>query len=593
MKQRIAINKPPAKSTTTVTSRSVYQPAFPAALQRQPDRARDWATQLRLAARFGHNLARFDVSPGGGRPLPEPLRQEMEGAYGQDFSTVQVHEGTLASRFGAKAITQGTNIHFAPDAYRPDRQQGRQLVAHELAHVVQQRLGRVPLANGKTRVDPSPALETEAQRAGTHIAQNRGLPPGLKAAYHGTPSSATPATVAPIQRATFAEEDSSGEYGKRKYKRLKGDKELLGGVGPEDLKMQTLNHFALDVHQKVPTERKKNGGSKTRNVKKDGPHIAASVHNKTLYVAINTKHHINGVGLADDREMADATKQTLDDWEKDLPRDPSLDGPLAQARRWLVEAGKKEIVAMGKPDPGTSGNIHGEMRILHHLLEKNKLKSRTDPTGNLKKVLRIGGTKPDCKDCHEAEHGKFQDAGDAGSAKIDDDPITGLNSYDMRLNDLGYLTLTPGTHGESFNKWRHPESSSVMATRGKLDSGAIGAKPKGENESLEANTTNNERIRRNLTDEKHKRMYDIIAIQSAFRQHQLRNKQKNTAAMTIQSAFRQHQLRNKQNTAATTIQSAFRKNRARETLTKLKGERDQKIAAQEQAEEQGAAATTI
>lgn len=82
---------------------------------------------------------------GAGHLLDEPTRLDMETRFGQDFSQVRVHsEGgaALTARdAGAHAYTSGQHIAFAPGRYDPASAGGRGLLAHELAHVVQQRLG--------------------------------------------------------------------------------------------------------------------------------------------------------------------------------------------------------------------------------------------------------------------------------------------------------------------------------------------------------------------------------------------------------------------------------------------------------------------
>lgn len=76
-----------------------------------------------------------------GSPLPAPLRHEFEVLHGVDFSNVRVHQNMGAVNTGALAYTQGNNIHFMPGRYDPNSQAGRELIGHELTHVVQQRGG--------------------------------------------------------------------------------------------------------------------------------------------------------------------------------------------------------------------------------------------------------------------------------------------------------------------------------------------------------------------------------------------------------------------------------------------------------------------
>jgi hypothetical protein len=89
-----------------------------------------------------------------GEPLEVGLRTAMEGAFSADLADVRIHRGsTAAPELGASAFTLGTDIHFAPGEFRPASSAGRHLLAHELAHVVQQ-AGTGPTAQA-SRIRPS------------------------------------------------------------------------------------------------------------------------------------------------------------------------------------------------------------------------------------------------------------------------------------------------------------------------------------------------------------------------------------------------------------------------------------------------------
>jgi hypothetical protein len=120
---------------------------------------------------FAVEVGQLGLISGGGRPLPEAVRGKMEAALGADFSAVRVHVGPQAERIGAIAFTLGSDIYFAPGRYQPDTVPGQQLLGHELAHVVQQRAGRVrnPLGSGLAIVQDH-ALEAEADRLGQRAA---------------------------------------------------------------------------------------------------------------------------------------------------------------------------------------------------------------------------------------------------------------------------------------------------------------------------------------------------------------------------------------------------------------------------------------
>lgn len=100
-----------------------------------------------------------------GVPLPIGLRHELEAIFKTDFSSVRIHIGSQPRGIGALALTSGENICFAPGQYRPAGAEGRWLLAHELAHVVQQRNKRVrnPFTSSAAVVQ-DPVLEIEADR---------------------------------------------------------------------------------------------------------------------------------------------------------------------------------------------------------------------------------------------------------------------------------------------------------------------------------------------------------------------------------------------------------------------------------------------
>ncbi len=91
----------------------------------------------------GDVLSKLDG--GGGRSLDGRTRAEMESKMGADFSRVKVHTGShahaLSEGLGARAFTHGRDIYFARGEFDPSSRRGKELLAHELAHTLQQRGG--------------------------------------------------------------------------------------------------------------------------------------------------------------------------------------------------------------------------------------------------------------------------------------------------------------------------------------------------------------------------------------------------------------------------------------------------------------------
>jgi Domain of unknown function (DUF4157) len=94
-----------------------------------------------------------EVLASPGQPLHAATRTALEGQFGHDFARVQIHADERAAAAAdvlrAHAFTVGEHVAFAEGRYAPSTQAGRQLLAHELAHVVQQAPGRAaPHASG-------------------------------------------------------------------------------------------------------------------------------------------------------------------------------------------------------------------------------------------------------------------------------------------------------------------------------------------------------------------------------------------------------------------------------------------------------------
>lgn len=79
---------------------------------------------------------------GRGRPLPPSMRSTFEQRLGVDLGPVRIHDGPSAAAaaraLDARAFTVGRHIAFQADAFDPHTRPGRKLLAHELAHTVQQ-----------------------------------------------------------------------------------------------------------------------------------------------------------------------------------------------------------------------------------------------------------------------------------------------------------------------------------------------------------------------------------------------------------------------------------------------------------------------
>ncbi|MBC8724317.1 DUF4157 domain-containing protein [Paraburkholderia sp. 31.1] len=107
----------------------------------------------------------IDSSRGGGSGMDHSTRTRMETAFGVDFSGVRIHHDAnsneLSQSLSARAFATGRDVYFRQGEYNPGTSGGRELLAHELTHVVQQTGG---IQRKLTVSQPSDPHEVEADQ---------------------------------------------------------------------------------------------------------------------------------------------------------------------------------------------------------------------------------------------------------------------------------------------------------------------------------------------------------------------------------------------------------------------------------------------
>ena len=120
----------------------------------------------------------------GGRPLPVSTRSRLEASFGQPLDGVRIHDDAraaeLSAAHNADAFTLGDHVAFAAGRFAPGTPSGDHLLAHEIAHVVQQRGGGGGQVDGGATVSrPHEAVEVEAEAAAHRF--SRGEAAGVSA----------------------------------------------------------------------------------------------------------------------------------------------------------------------------------------------------------------------------------------------------------------------------------------------------------------------------------------------------------------------------------------------------------------------------
>ncbi len=115
--------------------------------------------------------AAIAASRGGGRRLDGGIATQLEGALGDSMQDVRVHTDpqaqALTRAVSARAFTVGNDIFFSPGEYNPSSAAGAELIAHEAAHVVQQR--GAAQSGPLTVSQPGDAMEREAEAVARDI----------------------------------------------------------------------------------------------------------------------------------------------------------------------------------------------------------------------------------------------------------------------------------------------------------------------------------------------------------------------------------------------------------------------------------------
>ncbi len=124
--------------------------------------------------------AGIEQARGSGQSLDLTAQRQMESAFGTDFGSVRVHTDSGANALNhalnARAFTTGQDIFFRQGEYNPASSSGKELLAHELTHVVQQAGGiQAKLAIGQ----PNDPYEQEADQVAAIVTQRLARHPAI------------------------------------------------------------------------------------------------------------------------------------------------------------------------------------------------------------------------------------------------------------------------------------------------------------------------------------------------------------------------------------------------------------------------------
>jgi uncharacterized protein DUF4157 len=146
-----------------------------------------------------------------GEPLDQNTRGFMEPRFGHDFSKVRVHRDEKAAAsahsLSALAYTVGNDVVFGSGQYSPDTSEGRKVLAHELAHTIQQGSTVQRLPEKFEPTSPNDSAEREADAAADFVVEGRAFSgsDGHDAQLGKEGPTANPEETSPAEEAAPAE----------------------------------------------------------------------------------------------------------------------------------------------------------------------------------------------------------------------------------------------------------------------------------------------------------------------------------------------------------------------------------------------------
>ena len=181
--ERPLLSPPPAAPADEAPPLPISSPFAPLAVNSPPP----------VTRALGH------ASRSSGASLPLPVRAALERLLNTSFAEVEVHTDESAAAatasVGAAAMTIGHRVFFAPGRFRPEEAEGSALLAHELTHVVQQRVAPMQMALKSLAPAFASPAEAEAERTETQILDlhRGGAFPAQPLTLARTPAASTPA----------------------------------------------------------------------------------------------------------------------------------------------------------------------------------------------------------------------------------------------------------------------------------------------------------------------------------------------------------------------------------------------------------------
>jgi hypothetical protein len=196
-----------------------------------------------------------DVLQSPGQPLDAATRAYMEPRFDHDFSRVRVHaDGAAAASarsVDALAYTSGSNVVFGEGQFAPESTCGRRLLAHELAHVIQQ--SDAGASHQPDRVGaPDDPLERQAEHAAARVSAGMARSIALDRRAPGIQRQAVPTGITLKEAKPFGHGDLKSDEVKKKFRTYVGSTTLMQVSPAGDYKGHCVKEYLTEVANTCP-----------------------------------------------------------------------------------------------------------------------------------------------------------------------------------------------------------------------------------------------------------------------------------------------------------------------------------------------------
>ncbi len=365
----------------------------------------------------------IQTARGGGFALDKSISARMAPALGANLSRVRVHSDRhadmLSRSLNATAFTLGSDMFFSDGAYQPGSSQGRQLIAHELTHVVQQGGATGNKVRPKLAVGPT---DDRYEREADRVAQT-----ALRSADHGA-SPQIQRWSSPLKKKKTIEAEqysrlpaTGGQNANDYINALLANPQMLSPKEKEFVKQAPQTLSVKQNPNKLPTTGTNEGAEKYKEALRADPSLLSEKERQLVKSAPNV------LG-------ANKPSDYLAPEKKPLPKPPVITGPQAPAPSDDPAGQQKDAENRGVEAYSKAMSIAAQGKVKAEAIKKQNAPS---PEEIAIRKSKIGLAKDASKRAQKSEAGATRSVGRTGDQF--ENLVNSVQNMTMDINSNGIV----------------------------------------------------------------------------------------------------------------------------------------------------------